>query len=183
MNARLRESLRRGVKPIATLCIAVAVAFGSFVAATVEADESKDSITVAEARERAKLLHAVYAATLDSMHHHYFRRELPVLPARAMEDVFAALDRHARIKTGWIAVNTKAMSIDHEPKSAFEKQAAKAIAAGKGEWELVEDGVYRRASAIPLGAGCVHCHMGLFNKTPQTQRFAGLVISIPLNSK
>ena len=100
-----------------------------------------------------------------------------------MEDVFAEMDRQSNIKAGWISVNTKAMSIHHEPKSDFEKQAAKAIAAGKGDYELVEDGFYRRASAIPLGTGCVSCHTGFFSKTPQTQRFAGLVISVPITEK
>jgi len=61
--------------------------------------------------------------------------------------------------------------------------AAKAIAAGKGEFEVVEDGYYRRVGAIPLGAGCVNCHTGFFSKSPQTQRFAGLVISVPINKK
>jgi hypothetical protein len=100
-----------------------------------------------------------------------------------MEDVFAEVEKLSNIKAGWISVNTKAMSIQHEPKNDFEKQAAKAIAAGKGEFELVENGVYHRAGAIPLGAGCVACHTGFFSKTPQTQRFAGLVISVPINKK
>jgi hypothetical protein len=61
--------------------------------------------------------------------------------------------------------------------------AGKAIAAGKGEFELVENGIDYRASAIPLGNGCVICHTGFFSKTPQTQRFAGRVISVPVNKK
>jgi hypothetical protein len=142
-----------------------------------------NQLTVAEARARAKLMHQIYASTLEVMHHHFFKRDRAVLPARALEDVFAEIDTNTKIKAAWIAVNTKAMSINHEPKNDFEKQAAKAIAAGKGEFELVENGVYRRASAIPLGAHCVSCHTGFFSKTPQTQRFAGLVISVPLNEK
>jgi hypothetical protein len=80
-------------------------------------------------------------------------------------------------------VNTKPMSIQHEPRTEFEKQAAKAIAAGKVEYELVENGAYYRAGAIPLGGSCVSCHTGFFSKAPQTQRFAGLVIRVPLNEK
>ncbi len=140
-------------------------------------------VTVAEARERAKLMHDIYAATLDVMHHHFFRRDRSVLPARAMEDVFMEMDRKSNIKAGWISVNTKPMSIHHEPKTDFEKQAAREIGAGKGEFELVEKGYYHRAGAIPLGAGCVNCHTGFFAKTPQTQRFAALVISVPVNEK
>lgn len=140
-------------------------------------------VPVAVAKDRAQLLHRVYAATLETMHHHYFRREGAVLPARALEDVFADLDRQADIKTRWIAVNTPAMSINHEPKTAFEKKAAEEIAAGKDEYARVEDGHYTRAAAIPLGAGCVSCHTKFFTAPPKTPRFAGLVISIPVTDK
>jgi hypothetical protein len=112
---------------------------------------------------------------------------IAVLPhgvrCRGAAHVFAEMDKQTNIKAGWISVNTKAMSIHHEPKNEFEKNAAKAIAAGKGEFELVENAVYHRAAAIPLGTGCVSCHTGFFSKTPQTQRFAGLVISVPVNKK
>jgi len=151
--------------------------------AAAQPDDGEKGLTVAEARERAKLMHNIYAATLEVIHHHFFKRDRSVLPARAMEDVFAEMDKQSNIKAGWISVNTKAMSIHHEPTTDFEKQAAKAIAAGEGHHEVVEDGFYRRASAIPLGAGCVSCHTGFFSKTPQTQRFAALVISVPINKK
>jgi hypothetical protein len=127
------------------LCFAVGLNADSTVVATSQPKENKSEaaaqlddgpkgVTVAEARERAKLMHNIYAATLDAMHHHFFRRERSVLPARAMEDVFAEMEKQSKIKAGWISVNTKAMSINHEPKNDFEKQAAKAIAAGKGEF-------------------------------------------------
>lgn len=195
MNARSMEGLR-ALLLIATgaLCFAVGLSIDSPVVATGEPSEYKKATaakpeedrkvaTVAEARERARLMHNIYAATLDSMHHHFFQRERSVLPARAMEDVFAEMEKQSNIKAGWIAVNTKAMSVHHQPKNDFEKQAAKAIAAGKGDFELVENGYYHRAAAIPLGSGCVSCHTGFFSKTPQTQRFAGLVISVPIIKK
>ncbi len=140
-------------------------------------------ISVDEARERAKLLHEAYSATLETMHEHFFRRDRAVLPARAMEDVFAEMHRRTSTKAAWISVNTKAMSIHHEPKNDFEKKAAKAIASGKRDYEIVEDGVYRRVGAIPLGASCVSCHTGFMAKTPQTNLFAGLVVSIPLRAR
>ena len=37
---------------------------------------------VAKAREQAKLMHGIYASTLDAMHHYYFRTDRAVLPAR-----------------------------------------------------------------------------------------------------
>lgn len=64
------------------------------------------------------------------IHRHDFRRELSVLPARAMEDIVEEMAGESSIQTRWISVNTKAMSIHHEPETDFEKQAAKEIAAG-----------------------------------------------------
>lgn len=139
-----------------------------------------DEMAVTRARTEAKLLHAVYASTLDSMHHHYFRTERAIVPARALEDVFADMTRQMRIRAKWIAVNTAAMSIDHEPRSDFEKQAARALAAGRAEFERIDDGYYHRAGAIPLTSGCVSCHVGFLSRASSAPRFAGLVISVPL---
>jgi hypothetical protein len=147
------------------------------------ADKAGEPVSVAEARERGRLLHKVYASTLEVMHHHYFRRDRAVLPARALEDVFADLDEQSKIKARWIAVNTPAMSIQHEPETDFEKKAAAAIAGGKDEYDRVEDGYYRRAGAIPLGASCVGCHTRFASAPAKTPRFAGLVISIPVKGK
>jgi len=135
---------------------------------------------VAAARDRAKLLHDVYATTLDVMHHRYFRRDGPVLPARAMEDVFEEMAGLSGISANWISVNTKAMSINHEPRTSFEKKAAAELSAGKKDYEFVGKGVYRRAAAIPLRSSCVGCHTDMFTEAPKSPRFAGLVINIPL---
>ncbi len=135
---------------------------------------------VAAARERAKLLHDVYSTTLDVMHHRYFRRDGPVLPARAMEDVFEEMAGLSGISANWISVNTKAMSINHEPRTSFEKKAATELSAGQKEYEFVGKGVYRRAAAIPLRSSCVSCHTNMFTEAPKSPRLAGLVISIPL---
>lgn len=146
------------------------------------AEKAKDDkrVSLATARDRAKLLHGVYSATLDSIHHHYFRRERAVLPARAMEDVFAEVDRQSNVKSRWIAVNTPAMSINHEPETDFEKKAAAELGDGKAAYERVEKGWYHRAGAIPLGAGCVGCHTKFGATNDKTPRFSGLVISIPV---
>jgi hypothetical protein len=97
--------------------------------------------------------------------------------------VFAEIDKQSKMKSRWIAVNTPAMSINHEPETAFEKKAAAAIADGKTEFESVEKGFYLRVGAIPLGTGCVGCHMKFATTTDKTPRFAGLVISIPVNDE
>jgi hypothetical protein len=152
----------------------------------VDSEESSQGpapVSVEVARDRAKLMHEVYAATLEVMHHRYFHDPRAIVPARALEDVFAEMDRLSNINARWISVNTKAMSLHHEPKSDFEKKAAAEIAAGKTQLERIEDGVYRRAVAIPLTGGCVSCHAGMFAEAPKSPRFAGLVISIPVQQK
>jgi len=148
---------------------------------TEGAPEAKpiERFTVEAARSRALLMHKVYASTLETMHRHYFHANKSVLPARAMEDVFADLAHEEQVNARWIAVNTKAMSIDHEPATEFEKKAAQRLSAGKEEHAEVEGGYYRRAAPIPLSAGCIHCHVGGFSNH-KTPRYAGLVISIPV---
>ena len=142
-----------------------------------ERERTPIRLTRAAARERSELMHHIYAATLDAMHHHYFRANKSVLPARAMEDVFADVARQTQSTARWMAVNTKAMSVDHEPNTDFERKAAAEIAAGKTEFETVEAGYYRRATMIPLTAGCVGCHMGMATDPGKTPRYAALIIS------
>ncbi|GDY23075.1 hypothetical protein LBMAG56_44220 [Verrucomicrobiota bacterium] len=143
-------------------------------------DES--TAAVAAARERAKLLHDIYSTTLEVMHRHYFRAERAVLPARAMEDVFADMARLSNDSARWIAVNTQAMSVQHAPKTDFDRKAAAELATGKEAYERVEDGVYQRAGSIPLGSSCVGCHTKHFSGPIKSPRFAGLVIAIPLSN-
>jgi len=151
------------------------------VPSSTDARPDEDAgVAVAVARDRAKLMHDIYAATLDVMHERYFHGARAIVPARAMEDVFAEIERQSKVEARWIAVNMKAMSINHEPKSEFEKRAAKEISAGKTELEVVEGGFYRRAGAIPLANNCISCHDGFFKEPSKTPRFAGLVISIPV---
>lgn len=145
--------------------------------------DGPQAVPVAVARDRARLLHEVYTSTLDAMHHHFFRRERAVLPARAMDDVFADVDRRTGVRTRWIAVNTPAMSIDHEPGSAFEKKASAALAAGRAELEATEPGLYYRATPVPLGAGCVGCHTKFGSPADKTPRLAGLVVTVPVTAE
>ena len=145
--------------------------------------EDAKQVSVETARDRAVLLQNVYVATLHVMHERYFHDERAIVPARALEDVFKELDRQSKVNARWISVNTKPMSISHEPKSAFEKQAAKEIADGKETVELVENGLYQSAVAIPLSSGCVSCHTGFFGGQPKSPRYAALVISMPVSDQ
>lgn len=140
-------------------------------------------VSVTEARSQAQLMHRIYVATLDAMHHHYFHANKAVLPARAMEDVFADVARGTDTKARWIAVNTQAMSVEHEPATEFEKQAATELAKGNAEHTIVEGGYYRRAGSVPLSAGCIGCHTGNSATAAAVPRYAGLVISIPVRSE
>lgn len=138
-------------------------------------------LTVEAARQRAKLMHDIYETTLDVIHHRYFRGDRATIPSVALEDVFTRMARQSKIKSSWIRVNAKTMNIDHNPKDEFEKQAVQAIRAGKGDYELVENGYYRRAQGIPLENACLVCH-GTFGVTPKSQRFVGLVIEVPVKT-
>jgi hypothetical protein len=148
---------------------------------SVVAVEPETAISVETARDRARLMLKVYSSTLDVLHDHYFHANRAVLPARAMEDIFAETAQPIRAETRWIAVNAKAMSVDHEPADEFEKEAARRIAAGDKALEKVEGNTYRFAGSIPLHASCVQCHMGSFGPPSKKDRFAGLVINIPLS--
>ncbi len=143
----------------------------------------QNRISVEAARKDAKLMHDIYLATLEIVHDHYFHGERAVVPARALEDVFEVIKQKTNAEANWISVNMKAMSIGHRPKTDFEKMAAKEIAKGKGEVEIVADGYYRRAGAVPLNSNCVGCHGGIFKTQSKKPKFAGLVISIPIQQK
>ena len=142
--------------------------------------EEKDRVPVEVARDRARLMHDIYTATLEVMHHRYFHREKSVVPARAMEDVFDEMKLHSKTEARWIAVNLRAMSIDHEPETDFEKHAVREIVAGKSDVEIIEGGYFRRATVIPLHDGCISCHEGTFRQPTKSPKYAGLVISIPV---
>ena len=103
-----------------------------------KADEVADKLTVPEARRQTKLLHDTYIATLHTVHRNYFDKdEREIIPARAMKEVFRQIDAETGGKTRWIAVNTPAMNIDHNPQEGFEKDAARELKQGKHEFERV----------------------------------------------
>jgi hypothetical protein len=149
--------------------------------ATENAADKLPRVSVEVARDRARLMHDIYSATLDTMHHKYFHGDRTVVPARAMEDVFKAIERDNHYQSRWISASLSPMSIDHEPKTDFEKNAAKSLAKGEDMVETIEDGYYRRAGSISLTGGCVSCHGGLFAGTSPSRKFAGLIISIPVD--
>jgi hypothetical protein len=170
-----------GVLSVAIFTCAVRAAPPETAAAVTKREPER--VSVEEARQRARLMHRIYLATLDAMHHHYFHANKAVLPARAMEDVFADVARETDSKARWIAVNTQAMSVEHEPATEFEKKAAAELAKGSPEVTIVEGGYYRRAGSVPLSGGCIGCHTGNSATAAAVPRYAGLVISIPVGDE
>jgi len=141
-----------------------------------------DELSIGVARQRAIVAQDIYSATLRMLHRRYFHKDKALLPARAMQDIFDDIESESKVKAQWISASLKPMSIDHRPETEFEKQAAKEIAAGTPHIEIVEDGYYRRAIAIPLTGGCLGCHEGMFQDN-RRKKFAGLVVSLPINDK
>jgi hypothetical protein len=175
--------MQRSVKLCLNLLAILALSGTSWRTATGDepaAEPAAGKVSVDVARDRAEVLHDVFLSTLHVMHDHYFHEEKAMVPARAMEDVFANMARHQQIKAHWISVNTRPMSINHEPKSDFEKLAAKELASGKETLEQIDQGEYRRAAPVALDSGCIACHTGFFSPGKKSPKFAGLVITIPL---
>lgn len=132
-----------------------------------------------EARRQAETLHRALHATLQIVHHRYYREDegLPI-PAAVMKDVFAELEKEQQIKLRWLVVEGQAMNTDHKAKDDFEVAAVKALKSGQQEYDEVQDGVYRRAGAITLSNHCLKCHVP--DRKNTNDRTAGLIIAIPI---
>jgi len=142
-----------------------------------ETNNAPDSAS--EARTRARMLHEAFHGSLQIMHRDYFREdEKLTLPAKSLEDVFEEMARTQKVELRWIAVDTKAMSVAHRPKTDFEHAAVKALANGKKEFETIESDSYRFAGKIRLSAHCLKCHAP--SRTSNDDRAAGLIITMPL---
>jgi len=135
--------------------------------------------SVQEARGRARVLHETLHGALQVMHRDFFRDgERLKIPSRSLEDVFSELARSYGVKLHWIAVDLKAQNVDNEPKSDFEKQAARALKSGKAEFESVSASEFRFAGKIRLSATCLSCHAS--RRSNNDDRAAGLVIIMPM---
>jgi hypothetical protein len=138
--------------------------------------------SAAEARERARLLHGFLHDTLQFVHSRYFREDegLPI-PAAGLKSVFEQMEERNDVQLRWLAVDTPAMNVDHKARTAFEKEAVKALKSGKEDFEGVEDDVYRYVGFITLGSDCLKCHLP--GRTSNKSRLAGLVVTLPIETK
>lgn len=136
-------------------------------------------LTVDEARQQAEVLHESLHATLQVVHHQYYREDegLPI-PAATLKKVFQHLERDRKIEIRWLAGNAQAMNVDHAPKTDFEKEAVKALATGKAHVEQVEEGIYRHVGPIVLQSECLKCHLP--SRKSNKDRLAALLIAIPV---
>lgn len=138
-------------------------------------------VTEEEARTRARILHETINGALQVMHRDFFNpAERLAIPSRSLEDVFKELARTWQVNVRWLVVNADAMNLDHQPQDDFEKEAAQELAAGKSEYEALEDGRYRYVGSIRLRSQCLKCHVA--RRTSTEDRFAGLVISMQVGA-
>jgi hypothetical protein len=172
-------------KPAASWLIAVGLLGIVFVGSAASDDTRKASSPIAElptadeARERAKLLHETIHSTLHVVHHHYYREDEELtIPGVALKRVFRELAESRNVRLRWLAVNAQAMNVEHNPNDEFEKNAVAALASGRSDFELTEDGLYRYVGSITLGSECLKCHLP--NRKSTKDRVAGLVISMPI---
>lgn len=132
-----------------------------------------------QAQRQAELLHTAMHATLQVVHHRYYREDEGLqLPAATLREVFAELEQEEGVKLRWLAVEGEVMNTDHTAQDDFEKEAVKALKAGQPAYEQFENGTYRRAGPITLSNHCLKCHVP--DRKNTKNRTAGLIISMPV---
>jgi hypothetical protein len=142
--------------------------------------------TVDEARARARMLHETIHGALQVVHRDFFDEEnIHTIPSRSLEDVFFELQRCHGVSIRWIAVNAKALNVDHKPRDDFEKKAVRVLSSGKDEFESYEaddsevSGRYRHVGSIRLASQCLKCHLP--TRSSNEDRLAGLSISMKVD--
>lgn len=179
MYQLLKTDLLRPMISVGLLLTAVCVVYGMHEVTPPGAATKIVASNETEARQQAQLLHETFHATLHFVHEEYYRpNERLTLPSATLERVFQELAVRRHVKLHWLAVNAKAMNVDHEPQDDFERDAVQALGAGKEEFERVDDDVFRHAGVITLTSDCLKCHLP--GRTSNKERAAALVISIPL---
>lgn len=146
-----------------------------------KANDAADAAIPSETRQLARLLHETMHATLQAVHHEYYREDEGLkIPAATLQKVFHELATRQNVQLRWLAVDAQAMNADNRPNTEFEKQAVKALTQGKTEFEQVDGGIYRHVGVITLTSDCLKCHAP--TRTSNLDRKAGLVIAIPLSA-
>ena len=154
--------------------------------ATQSESSDRDHGGVSEARIRARILHETIRGTLQIMHRDFFDEDdAHAIPSASLEDVFSELSRSYDVDVKWLVVNTDVVNVDHKPEDEFERNAVKALASGKTNFEstvpskTLGQSRYRYAGPIRLRSQCLKCHVK--RRTSNEERVAGLVISMPID--
>lgn len=135
--------------------------------------------TQSAARRQAEILHDAMHATLQIVHHRFYREDegLP-LPAATLTEIFSEIKKEQQIELRWLAVEGVAMNAEHKPRDPFEHAAVKALQSGQRAYERIESGMYRRAGPITLTNHCLKCHVP--DRKTTNPRIAGLIVTIPI---
>ena len=142
-------------------------------------EEPSRSVVVQQARRQAEILHDTLHSTLQVVHHRYYREdEGLLLPAAALREIFADVEKRQKIELHWLAVEGEVMNTDHRARDEFEQAAVAALKADRPFHEEVTEKAYRRAGPITLKNECLKCHVP--DRKSTEDRTAGLVITIPL---
>lgn len=127
--------------------------------ATPPVPQPEERMTLREARRSIAVLNSVYQTTLRQVHRRFpVGNGQPVVAALVLRDVQREVSAGAAPASRFLAVKTKAMNPDHEPRDAFERQAAEELGRGARWVESIEEGRLRAATPVPLGGGCYPCH-------------------------
>ncbi len=86
-------------------------------------DESPRVAVVQQARRQAEILHDTLHSTLQVVHHRYYREdEGLLLPAAALREIFADVEKRQKIELHWLAVEGEVMNTDHRRGMSSSRQ-------------------------------------------------------------
>ncbi len=184
MSLNFFELMKMMAQFARTYLLFIVVFASALLCANADDAKPKDATTkqplpsLAEAKQQAAILHDAMHATLQIVHHQYYREDEGLrLPAATLKDVFKEIEETRGIKLRWLVVDGQAMNSDHEPTTEFDKLAVKALQAGEKRLEDSQHGILQHAGAITLTNHCLKCHVP--DRKSTEDRTAGLIISIP----
>jgi hypothetical protein len=121
--------------------------------------DEAERMSLKEARRAIALLDRNYQSALRQIHRRFpVGNGQPVVAAVVVRDMQREVGSGGVLSSRFLAVGTKAMNPDHEPRDDFERQAVQELKRGARWVEALESGKLRVATVTPLGGGCFPCH-------------------------
>ena len=118
-----------------------------------------EPLSLEEARRTVSLLHDVYLTTLRHVHRRFpVSAGQPVVAALVIRDIQKELSSRGPVRSRFLAVDTRAMNPDHNPKDDFEREAVSALRRGSSRVEAIDGDQLRVATTVSLGGDCFPCH-------------------------